>query len=679
MIPNLGIASRKVILGVCQDERNPEEWAMSRQAREIRFDLENRQTEVPSEFDIKQMLVHISQRPVYRSFISMLVRNEALDRLSGADEVILEGFIKEVRAGQSIRGETIGVGYQAIDQDNYAPAQYSMFYEPTPWWTNKARHLVMDLSSKLNKIGVLFPQVQRRKNMSQDTCRRLIEAGYSTEKRWYDLTTLDLELHKMQTGEEIQGECEMRMAWKANDLKPRFYYCTGGTAYWKSRYVKKIAIAMMECIDSTRLQRRQHPEDIQYSSDAFDYICVWDMASFTTQLSELKHFLYYISKGLEENLYCQQNPLKCVDYREGVVEITADKLLMAYNQTVNQEAQYTIYRVCDRIFRSFEDDSTMTQKNSGMLGVHGNIGFSTAFHGFHLEAGVKKGAGCSVGDDALGAMTEDPRIRFIPHMALIGDVHVDKTEILRPLKEDESLQVAKFVKRRLERTHDGISLGYLFSFPALADVFSVRDEYHTTTDRGRAHMISKFISQVGAFFWDIHAIGVLNQEELMLIRRVLMRCYSVLGLPFRGSLPGAKHPAFEDRLLMAVPPLLDFDPETEDWAEALWDKAVERYALLPQDLGPLIIPQYEEGREFIANEGGMLNVLEDIGVIEKMRMQLEWVETSVTNRRRFRSFLAGEKRSFRVRYLSFCPSWFDDVFSDYSVHPYMVLESMFGS
>lgn len=671
LIPMLGVDARKMVLDVCQTARGPRDHDITERAvPKIISDLQLRQLDdIPSEFDTLEMLEHISSRLVHRSVVSMLLRNEVLDKLAGAEEVIEGGFVKEYNAGQNERPEELRISYQCLDQDNFAPADYSVYYPLTPVWTRYAQNLAVRFGTRLSKLAVLFPQVQRKKNMSQDTCRKLWEEGYRDgERDWKDFRTLDLELHKAATGQMIEGDCEMRMAWKFNELKPRFYYCIGGSHYWRARWIKKLAVELMESVDSTKMQRRLHPGDIEFSLEDDDWLAIWDMSSFTTSLSELRLFLYYIAKNLEENLYVQQHPLRCLDYQLGIVEITADKLLLQYNQGENEGAQFSIWRVLDRVFDGGEQDDRYTQRNSGMLGVPGNIGFSTAFHGFHAEAGIKKGTGCGVGDDALGGMKEDPRERFVPHIKLIGDLQEAKVDILPPLHEHEIEQISKFVKRRFTRSHYGITIGLLYAFPGFADVFGLHDSYHTLREDPPDKIIARFAGQVGSFFWDLHATGYIEPMEYDLINHLLKKVYAKLGLDSHGSLPGRKHRDFREGMMFAVPPL-NFDFCFNDWAEWLWDNAIERWSLLPVFLGPLLVPPFIPGMSFIASEGGMLNVLDDLKCVKIGRMITEWVEVSVTNRRLFRSFLSGEKRSYQCQYLEFVPVWFDDVFSIYERVP----------
>lgn len=659
IIPHMSLASRKQVLSLCRTQTLPPGEA-NRTVDQIIHDLRIRQENVASYKDIREAIKSLTKRSILRSVISMWIRNEAFDALSNIDEMLVEGFEKEWRAGQHRRSETSTLDYDILDSENFHPPQYSIFYPLTPSWSGYAKNLVGRFASRLDRIGTIFPSVQRSKNMSYGTARELFNQGYVGNRPWNQFRTLDLELHKMVTGEEVQGPCEMRMAWKFNDLKPRFYYCVGGTSYWKSRYMKRIAVELMESIDSTKLNRREHPEDIHYYTDDADHICIWDMTSFSTSLSELKYFLYYIGRGLQDDLRVQQKPLRCLDYAEGIIEITADKLLLEYNEQENHEAPFTTWRVLDKLYQNHDDTEVFSQKNSGMLGVLGNIGFSTAFHGFHLEAGIRKGAGCSVGDDAIAGMDEDPRERFIPHMQQIGTLHPDKADILEPLQPWSSRQESVFMKRPLYRDHHGLSRGILLSFPSLADIYHVEDGYHTSTRKTIEEVTLAFIGHVGAFFWDLFAIGDIDEEDKAAITTILHMTYSKLGLRPSGSLPGFKHRLFKDGLPVAVPSLYH-QFAIEDWAEVLWDRNPERYALLPVMLGPTALPPYCPGYTFLSHEGGLVNVLVDVGCIEELSLVTEWVATIETNRRIFRGFLEGAVRTRRYRYCNSCPSWFDSV------------------
>jgi hypothetical protein len=215
----------------------------------------------------------------------------------------------------------------------------------------------------------------------------------------------------------------------------------------------------------------------------------------------------------------------------------------------------------------------------------------------------------------------------------------------------------------MTRTNLGIEVFISLAFPSLADVFDIRDEYHTSTKLDASQRTLRFIGQVGALCWSLVGRPGLWPEEAEILRQTLEVCYRKLGLDSRGSLPGRKHRDFQIGIPLSVPPL-HISYTENDWAEWLWDNAVEQWALLPVQFGPIHLPQFESGLVFVASEGRLLNVLEDVGAVEKMRMITEWVEVSVTNKRIFRSSLSSSPRSYLCRYRDVVPDWFTSVQSD---------------
>jgi hypothetical protein len=158
LIPSLGLDSRKAILDVCQTATHAEEYEALDGA--LVTILEDRKVRpiVPgiSVAELEDSLFQVSQSIVYRCLVSMLVRNEPLDRFSKADEAIVAGFEKEFGASQSERPEQTGISYQILDQDNFHPAQYSVYYPITPRFARFARNFANAFASRLDRLGVLF-------------------------------------------------------------------------------------------------------------------------------------------------------------------------------------------------------------------------------------------------------------------------------------------------------------------------------------------------------------------------------------------------------------------------------------------------------------------------------------------------------------------------------------------
>jgi hypothetical protein len=269
------------------------------------------------------------------------------------------------------------------------------------------------------------------------------------------------------------------------------------------------------------------------------------------------------------------------------------------------------------------------------------------------------------GDDVAKLMKEEPTIRFFEHMQLIGSLSVEKSETLIPIchqEEGGQLEEAKFLKRNLTLTPNGISTRDIYKFPPFAPVFSIMDEYHKTIQKTKAERCLAFISGISSLLWEFYNTGI-SDDDHMFVTQLLRSCYRKLDLPFRGSLPGHKHKDFEDYIPVAVPPIIGVDYSYEDWAEVLYDRCDEKFMMLPPDYGPTVIPPFSYGLEFVAESSKVLNVLEDVGCIRKSLMKMSY-HTDIGNRRKFMKFAHGDYVNFfSCTYMSYKPSWFDDLFA----------------
>jgi len=428
--------------------------------------------------------------------------------------------------------------------------------------------------------------------------------------------------------------------------------------YWPSRYTRQIAVCMMEVLPTSRVAKRSDPTLLSSDLEDDDYICVWDFETFTTDLAELKFFLYWTSRSIEDQ-NCEG--IKVLDYATGVEHLTLHEILDEYNDAVNDSALYTMYRVADAFIDAPNDPHLhLEQKNSGMLGVPGNIGFSTAQHAFHVSPATKEITSAVIlGDDGLAVVSEDPALRFIPHLNIIGSAHPDKADNLPPLTEWRA--VTKFVKRRMTRTSYGLEIDRLEFFPNLAPVFGIQDDFHTVRDNTKAEIILKFISQVGAYLWSIFQYGYLDDNERTLIRMILCYCYKRLHLPFNGSLPGYCHEWIDGYMPLCVPPL-NYSYETEDWSEVVWERSTMRFMRLPLE-GDYGFHSFEYiGQEVVLSQSPLVQVLVDLDCLKREHLMTEMVEVAETNKRRFQSmFTRPSPKTYTYRYIDIPPSWFSDL------------------
>jgi hypothetical protein len=442
----------------------------------------------------------------------------------------------------------------------------------------------------------------------------------------------------------------MRWALMFNDLKPRAYYCSGGDTYWPSRFMKRVAVLFMELLKMSSKNRRSFPTDAARYVDDDDYIVIWDLASFTTNLSELRFFLYWCARYLECDIHVRQNPMRVFDSREGIIQANLWDLLDAYNEEVNCYASFSIHRILDLIGLQPDDDiPDIRHMNSGALGVLANIGFSTAFGGVHTSLTAKHdNAGCSIGDDVLAITSDDPETSgFLRHIRAIGDIAVEKFEIFGPKEYFEDDDGWKFVKRPFRRTSDGFSIGEQLNLPILAFVFGTKSPNRKFPQDNRVEARThKFASQVASLLWDLQRTTIfVSDEDIELLRNYLTPAYRHLGLPTYGALPGLRinrDSADEYELLLALPSIRfeEYDPRSYDWAEYLWDSAPQPYALLP-DLSP--VPIFLEGlAEEIVTSTRFNRVWVDLGYYKEGNSIKRLVKVNSENKRVFQQILQGE-------------------------------------
>jgi hypothetical protein len=492
-------------------------------------------------------------------------------------EITVETFMKEFQASQRCFSQ------QAI-------FDYSIFRTGLSISARVAnRHLrvlgqtvVRRLHTRIARMKPIYAQVQRVKNVSRET-EFLYRAKYPTHIG--DVRTLDLERHYMNTGEKIGGICEMRKAWKLADLKPRLYYCTGGHQYFFSRYMKLFAIEMMNSIPPTHVERRKEMTYQLHPDHNTDYVVAWDFSNFTTSLSDLKHFLHAISeslRSLDEDLR-----VTVVDSYLGFINVHPSDLLDDYNKHCNDHAPFSISRILS-VLKDNEvniDDEEYHQQNSGMLGVHGNIGFSTSNHGFVTCMECGKDRCVCVGDDALG-ITEYPE-DLVNHMQRLGNIVPEKFSIIDPGSD----HVIKFLKRALYRSEDNtLDFDFLYNLP---NPMYIDERYGNRTfqkpdEEGRAYRIA---TSLGKLLWDINQSRMdrqMDDQDYLLLRTYLNPIYMAFQFPMHGSLPGYFYPKFNKRINYAIPPLIDiregpeyFDPRRSDWLEFLFDNIFQDIYRVP--------------------------------------------------------------------------------------------------
>lgn len=572
------------------------------------------------------------------------------------EDAWIDGFLKEISASQTEWcGEQIFDYSSVIGSLWYRRNIENLVHPPRRAWM---RELSATLLNRLNGLPVLYPQVQRRKNMSHSTLLLYQEHfPNATEVR-----SLDLERHFYHHGEKILGHCEMRAAWKYNELKPRIYYAQGGDAYFSSRYMKRIAVAVMESIQATKVQNRLHPlTPLNLTMDAEDTVVTWDLSSFTTNLSELKYFLWHVARLCEDRAI----EVNLFDYREGIITANLWELLDDYNSNINIQSSFSIHRILDKFSLDFEQ-SILQQQNSGMLGVPGNIGFSTALHGFVAQTCSEVNKTVCVGDDAL-CCTQDVE-HVLETISSLGNLSLDKTSTLLPPRDELVTRRSKFLKRPFMRDIDGLYLDLLISLPVIplidGYVPPLRSSFlDTATLKDRIWKISSQVSSIYDTCFT-HSFDIVDYEMKILLHYIFL-IYQFLGLSSSGRVNGwtYKQPDSDEEFYMnfMLPPCHSFfDPRVEDWIDHLLDNVQDRLITIPRLDDRIPLPSTYMPF-FYCTAHPLLTRAEDIQVIRMVRVEETIELLTEADRRKVKEWIRGSVDRFAVyeihAQVDHFPSW----------------------
>lgn len=613
--------------------------------------------------DLVNILEPVVQFHSFRSIIWMFARTlPEPGWKQESKEIREEAFYKEFRASQNIWSHE-----QIRDYSNLL-GEPSLRDVPESW-SRAARGVAYNLYHRIRQDGIWYPKVQRTKNVSQSTA--IIYNLYAgTTKPVGTVTTKDLEVLYGETGFMCGGECELRSAWKFNDLKPRLYYCQGGRDYFASRYIKRFTQLLMDSIPICETRRRSHPERYLEQDLELDYVTTWDFKSFTTTLSELKFFLYALTVALEE---MQPDPVRLFDYRHGVIEASIVDLLHHYNTQVNIQSPFSIHRIIQKY--GYDEDISILyhQQNSGMLGVAGNIGCSTACHAFAILETVGPDKGSCVGDDAKSISRRHPEYDIIPAMQELGDIHPLKFTISPPGDEGPF----KYIKRAFYRQPDrSFYRDPLFNLP-LAPYVDGHTSHRDIIPSGKPHDFSRKVAiAIGGCIWEMAQSYELDNYDMEVFRHFLSIVYKQMRFPEAGFLPGFTlidpHSSEAYVAQFALPSIQfsHYDPRQVDWLDYLCSHCVQPLYSLPV-LGfyrPCIRPSV--GEQIYAVKEKMWSAFEDMGYVALETMFEKKViltaEGEMVMRRMIKKSLRapGEGPLQRVTILKEIPSSFDSLFMD---------------
>jgi len=576
----------------------------------------------------------ITPYPILSSMLSYFVRAECSYHIKEFQDQKLISFDKEICAAIDYSQDDQILEYRSLlfnlEQMNLHP-QYQLAGHDIPVkLVSRWRKGMALMKSRLSNYRSLplFPQYNTAKNIGYETTENLLlslygEAYEVTSLDRMQTTTLSLLRHYYSTGEIIPGPLECRQAWFFNDLKPRTYYCLGGDAFFAGLYIQHLANLIATFLPSTDPLTRFDVTRIHAVHDEREVLVTYDYSSFTTSLSELKFFLFWLGESLKGT------PVTVLDVRHGLRTLDLGDMIQEYNRLVNEHQVFTT----ERFFPLLERAKVLKrQGRSGSLGVKGNIVFSMINHGIALASatGTPDEDSC-VGDDALANILISHISLFISAVNNLGSINPTKFTIIHHHPEDQGLAVFdqfKYLKRPLGLDIFGkVTLGVLDFFPDIAGIlFPDGDGIHSSKSIQRHHVdgVKTFVMQLGRFlrlqFNSREENDLVTEEDNEVLLGLFRMVYRRLGLPEAGAPPSTHFVPVPGegsaRMDLMIPPL------SENLFEVRWEESLlepYRGAIFSSpiwvggDYSPPV--DMEPGDRFRSTPSRLLVLLEDLGVL----------------------------------------------------------------
>jgi hypothetical protein len=621
-------------------------------------------TQDVSMHDVWYLLAPLLGSPTRRSILSVALRCAHL--LEGeASQAVEEGISKELCVTQ--RDDLIpSLQYPFFHSREAAlsiPIHPSLPFRPLLQLS--LRHRFIHLQRRLS-TGLLVPRTTH-KTCGQETASRFWEQVYPYLKSWerpvYNITTTDLERLYLEDGIEVEGPCEVRYAWKYNDLKPRVYYAIGATAYNAAKYVHAVFDQLVKISRSTDPRSRYSFAGFPLLSFPDNSFIIYDYTSFTSRLVDFKRFCAEFAS------FMIGTKVKIYDTRFGIKEVDLGTLLHTYNDTCNTNGEFSLTRLTYPEDRLPPEHVILEHKVAGMLGVFGNIVGSTALHGIvGIQICGGDDNGNFIGDDAgiVNLEMESFEIYQVKDaIRTIGDIAEEKFEIFEENAEsyddDDSWH---YTKRPIVVKEGGISQSWMPEFPLLAPARGLRLDHCTVPLESFRIRRRVFVRQVTRFLNSLHMHKEqVDEADWDLVQFILRESYAKLQLPVFGAVPRLENRWIEGRPhgddLVVVPPI------TEDVLEKGWRKVLhERMEITG---GTIRIPKFEEeddlprilaeGLVFVHRSDRVLSLLSKLGVVEKRSLYEDRLATEESLERYF-DFLDGNlKPLYEYQVLSDYDPW----------------------
>jgi hypothetical protein len=505
--------------------------------------------------------------PIWMGFLSMLLRTLPVSD-EEATEAFRESMEKEFLATQQIPIPT-QLNYSFLHDPSIAEIHPGRTIDPAIF-----RLLYSGIQNfKSSLDGTMIYPRSSKKSTSLSTKYQYAKKMGNLDLLNDHITLQDVERMWSRGEGKIEGCVEMRQAWKYNDLKPRTYFACGGSMYYPSRYIQPVMNALVDAFPSTDTYGRFSVE--RFSSLRNEEIVVlYDYTSFTSSMSEQKHFLAELAHSM------RGTSVTLIDTEKGPTPKDLGDLLDEYNVLCNYEGEFSMQ---DRL----GVEGIFRHICASFLGVYGNISSCTALHGISLVSLLTNLDGASViGDDAMARFMKTNMTMDEFHVGVLklGSVHREKyKEFEEEFIEEEGTQPRSwhYAKRPIKRLAGKMYQGRLIDWPLIPYMITSEERatsYHTVKGISRQKNLKVFCTQAGRLLDHIRGED-LDPETEELIRAYLEVGYLVWGLDFAGSVGHyvSKHKCFA----LAYPCIDGTVSFSEDWLDFVAHKCFGDVVELP--------------------------------------------------------------------------------------------------
>jgi hypothetical protein len=606
------------------------------------------------------------RKPGFSAIISTLVRSAPIFNLN--DEEIEENKAasvwKEINASSGQDRQQI-LDYSLWFGDAEVDRPLSVYLPPAPGHNHRIRNTFLEWRNHwVERQYPIFPQLTSDKWVGRLTAFKFVEASGGTNPDIEDhrVTVVDLERYYSDTGEEIQGPCELRQAWKYNDLTPRTYFALGGTHFHASKYIREIANSLCNAFPETNFKTRFSIHRIPITSEKLAF--TYDYSSFTSNLTELKYFLTELAE------YTRGVQISVIDSRKGPILRDLGELLDSYNLSVNVQGEYTINRFFPDIL------TPLNHMKAGMLGVYGNIALSTNLHGLHACQLCGDTSECNcVGDDVFGCGTAESFEDFADAVTSLGETNLSKTKswpYRDEFREDIELEDRSwpYTKRPLTRFENRMNLATAYFLPIFGAVIPIIDGVHDIQSEEFLPEHYRLLSlQMCSFYRQMFACPP-TQEEIPILRSYCWALYTMMRIPEGGVLPFERFSLPSSTSISGLLlPNLGYFESFDVWAGFGIEMVPERVSI------PRICAEGQWGLDALPRLGSMIcpTSKELVYGMKMTWLSVEalYMDASFPDFSSYKLFYDNlfERRSFRLYEYTLlaCPKWYRNLLSASSV------------